>query len=244
MDRRWMLLGLVGLAGCLPLTEERTTLVGSNPFGETVNPAAVTRASYAPGSKDVALRVDQAGQKLLANSPQLGFKPLFATIGSPRLELFHAEAAAMGDKDKFSAAPVIYITEGLVKRCSGEIELAAVLSFELARISAAREAKVSPEIRQPEKLPPISVPIGIGGGPSAAGDQVALAELAKFEKRHPKTPKVVPPPDPRKLATAILDRAGYPVNALETVQPILNEADQNAALERQIKGGAPRWMPE
>jgi len=253
MRRAWMLLGLVGLSGCLPLTEERTTLVGGNPFNQPAKLAPVTQVNYSPASKEAALRVDQAGQKLIQGNPQLGFHPLFATIGSPRLELFHTaapiEAPKPGEKTLpplMGSRPVIYITEGLVKRCPSEIELTAVLSYEIGRIQSEREEKVNPDIRSPERMPPIRVPIGnMGDSSGFSSDMTAAAELAKFERRFPKRPQPLPPPDPRKVATTVLERAGFPPTALEVIEPLLQEADHQAALERQIKGGVvPTWVPQ
>jgi hypothetical protein len=240
MRRGWMLIALLPLTGCV--SEERTSLVGGNPFGFPANTDAVTTASYAPASKDTALRVLQAGQKLVAHNPQLGIKPLFATIGSPRLEIFHAEAASLSDKDA-APAPVVYITEGLVKRCASESDLSAVLGYELGRVVADRASKVNPEALHPDRAPPIRVPIG---GQGAEGpDLTARAELANFEKRFPKNVKTVTPPDPRKVALSLLERAGYAATALEAVEPILREADNNVALERHITGGGtPTWSPE
>ncbi|MFO0964754.1 MAG: hypothetical protein U0793_04080 [Gemmataceae bacterium] len=242
MRPRLLLIGLVGLGGCLG--EEQTLLVGGNPFNQPAQLAPVTRSSYAPAGKEVALKVDQAGQKIAINNPQLGFHPVFATIGSPRLEIFHAEAAIPNEKDSKLAppAPVVYITEGLVKRCANDLELSAVLSYELGRIVAERDAKVSPAVRNPERPLPIRVPVGDSGrgGP----DLTAVAEIGKFEKQHPKSVKTITPPDPAKIAAKLLERAGLPPATLETVDALLKEADSNAALERQIKGGVPTWSPE
>lgn len=241
------------LAGCLPLTEERTTLVGGNPFNHAPH-SGVMQANYAPGSKEVGQRVLQVGDKLVAANPQLGCRPVFATIGSPRLELFHMDGPAVPaakvepGKEPPPAVnpnPVIYVTEGLVKRCPTDIELSAVLSFEIGRVLSQREVTARKNQNQEDKLPPIQVPIGNAGSSAVGPDLTGLAELAKFEKKYPKARKSVPPPDPRKIATDLLSKAGFPETALESVTPLLEEADHNAALERQLKGGAPQgWSPE
>lgn len=255
MRRAWFLVGLCGIAGCFPLTEERTTLVGGNPFNQPGQLGPLTHAGYSPASKEVALRVDQAGQKLMLANPQLGFRPLFAKIGSPRLEIFHtdlpqeptpSEPLQPGEMkvNPLHSPPVIYITEGLVQRCSGDVELTAVLSYEIARILSEREVH-RPAGSDSERLPPIQVPIGNAGQSGSGSDLTGLAELGKFEKRFPRPRKSTPPPDPRKLAANLLEKAGYPTTALASVEPLLQEADHNAALERQIKGGVlPIWTPE
>lgn len=254
MRRTWVLVGLLGIAGCLPLTEERTTLVGGNPFNQPTQLNPLTQANYSPASKEVALRVDQVGQQLVQANPQLGFRPFFAKIGSPRLELFHTDLPAGTTTTEplkpgemktlpLTAAPIIYITEGLVLRCSSDAELMALLSFELGRILSEREANSRPAERNAERLPPIQVPIG-NAGAGMGPDLTAMAELGKFEKRYPKDRKKAPS-DPRKIAASLMEKAGFPGNTLENVEPLLREADHNAALERQFKGGIlPTWSPE
>lgn len=222
---RWSFGVVCLLAGCQHLFQEpQTATVSSNPFGlqETRRAAKV---SYQPADEALALKVDSVGRKLLAANPELGLKrTLFAVIGNaPQPEIFHTD----GDR--------VWVTEGLVKRCAAEGELAALLALELGKIIADREAAASPQMRDPERLPPIQVPIGNAGQVTNA-DLVHQVELAKFEKQRPKRQRTLPRPDPNQLARGYLEKAGYQITDLDSVQPLVQAAQQNMALERQFKG--------
>ena len=74
----------------------------------------------------------------------------------------------------------------------------------------------------------------------------AVAELGRFEKANPKTPsRPLPRPDPLKLARNYLEKAGYQGTDLDTVNPLLQAAEKNVALERHFKGALPQspWAP-
>jgi hypothetical protein len=93
---------------------------------------------------------------------------------------------------------------------------------------------------------PIALPIGGQGDPYTA-DPSYLFEMAKFEKEHPRgeRTKAVRPPDPRVVAGAVLEQAGFHKSDLETVAPILQNAAQNTNLERQFRGVAgSTWHPQ
>src|SRR5438045_1847985 len=147
MARLWMLAGMLVIGGCFPLPlvegDKTVTLVGNNPFGTEPPPAASTRASYAPASQETSRRVDKVGKSLLAANQQIPLRPLFATIGVEQIEIFHVNAE------------MVYVTEGLAKQCKSDRELAAVLAVELGRMVAEREARMSAEVRNPERMPPI-----------------------------------------------------------------------------------------
>jgi hypothetical protein len=235
MARVGVLVGLLLIGGCFPLVEgEKTTaLVSNNPFGVEPPPKAPTRATYAPANETVSRRVDKVGRDLLAANKQLGLKPVFATIGVEQPEVFHIDTSW------------VYVTEGLVKQCKSDPELAAVLSVELGRMVAEREARTSPEVRNPEKLPPIRVPVG-NNAQGRETDFTTLAELSRFEKANPRTPpRNLPRPDPMKLARTYLENAGFQAADLDRVDPLLQAAEKNVALERQFKGVQPQspWQP-
>src|SRR5262249_28246993 len=146
------LLGLLALGGCFPLPtfdgDKSLALVSNNPFGAEAPPAAPTRANYAPASQETSLRVDKIGKTLVEANKQIGLRPLFGTIGVEQIEVFHVD---------FS---LVYVTEGLVKKCSSDAELAAVLAAELGKMVAERESRTSPDVRNPDKMPPIRLPVG------------------------------------------------------------------------------------
>src|SRR5690348_16093736 len=98
--------GLLSLvtAGC---ADPGTQLVSSSPFSTAAAPPPA-QVSYAPASEEAAKRVGVVGQKLLVANPQVGFRPLFRTVGMPHPEIFHRGSTE------------VIVTEGLAKQCSDE----------------------------------------------------------------------------------------------------------------------------
>ena len=234
--RRWFLGVACCWAGCQPLQlfeEPKIATVSSNPFGLQAETRAA-KVDFQPADEALAVRVDSAGSKLVAANPQIGLRTTrFATIGkAPQSEVFHV------------GANMVFVTEGLAKRCSTEAELAAVLALELGKIVAEREAAASPEMRNPERLAPLQVPIG-NAGQFTNPDLTYQAELAKFENERPKRRTNLTRPDPDRLARGYLDQAGFQAGDLDAVLPLLRAAQNNTTLERQFKGtispGA--WTP-
>lgn len=212
-------------AGCVP-TDRASQLVNDNPFaGPLAAPPATQSAAYAPAATDAAARVDGLGRAILAANPQLGVQPLFRTIGSSETEIFHRGTAE------------INITEGLVRRCKADGELAAVLCMELGRMISEREALAAPRRRTHEREAPIDV--GISGDMGA--DRTRLAELATFNepdrRRSVNGPAL--PPDPQVLARTYLTKAGYQPGELDGVQLLLQSAGAKGKLEKQLASPGP-----
>jgi predicted Zn-dependent protease len=210
------------LCGCLS-QQAATSQVPSDPFGQAEAPPVQRQVSYAPASIETAARVDTLGRKLLAANRQIGVKPIFRTIGTPVPEVFHCGTAEVD------------VTEGLVRLCQNEGELAAVLCQELGKIVAEREALAGPQARVPEREPPQEVRIGTdNAGAFGPADQTHLAELAKFEKERPRPSASLPLPDPQALARGYLTKAGYAETELQGAAPILQAAAANSAFEKQF----------
>jgi hypothetical protein len=225
--------GLFLLTGCWSTEGSKgLPLTSGNPFGTAAPTAGAVRVNLAASDSEAVIKVSSVGNKILAANPHIGMKPVFGVIGSPNLEIFHIESKT------------IYITESLVQKCKSEEDLAALLSQELGKMVAEREALAASDIRNPDRPLPINVPIG-NSGQFNSPDQTHLVELAKHEKERPRRAKDQPRPDPQKLASGYLEKAGYPRTSLETVQPLLEEADRNCSLERQMKGLPPKngWGP-
>jgi hypothetical protein len=233
------LLPLLALGGCLPLQvidpasePKEVAQVPSNPF--TVPPAAPppTRVAYKSGAADTAMLVDAIGRKIVAANPQLGLKPLFGLIGSQEPEVFH-----QGTK-------LIYVTEGLVKQCKTEGQLAAVLCIELGRMVSEREALAGPQMREPEQQLPLDVPIG-NAGQFTTPDQVHLAEVARYDRERRAAHRSLPP-NPKVLAKVYLKNAKYSEAELDAAAGALRAAEANGALEKQLSRAvaAPTAMPK
>jgi hypothetical protein len=170
-----------------------------------------------------AARVDTLGRKLLVANPQLGMKPMFRTIGAPEPEVFHHGTTELN------------ITEGLVKQCTTEGQLAAVLSMELAKMVGEREIAAGPRARVPDRTPPLDVPVGNDyGGSFGSSDQVHRAELAKYEKELKKKAESAASFDPQALARGYLTNAGFAPTELDEVHAILSGAADNRTFAKQF----------
>jgi hypothetical protein len=230
------------LLGALPLVvslgcfqDPNSMLVPSNPFG---NPPAVTSqallANQNPATQETASKVLLLTEKLIAANPQLGVHPLPATVGSPTPELFHVGTAR------------IVITEGLVKQCQDEGQLAALLSLELGKMVSDREAQAGLATRNPNREPPAGPGVGLeGGGSHGAADMTQLAEAAPYDQIRKRQMHPPPPPDSKLLAKLILEKAGYGDSELTAIEPLLKTAAENSGLEKQMtqtKSNAASWI--
>jgi hypothetical protein len=216
------LLGILfGMTGCLQHGKD-ADMVPADPFGKPL-PVPARKANFAPAPTDVFMRVDLAGRKIMAANPEIGLRPTFAAIGSPSPEIFHQGTA------------ILWITAGLVNQCKTEAALAAVLSEELGKMVSEREAMASRKARDPDRLPPLEVPIGQAGNYGSSADLTHMAEMGKFERMHPPR-RNLPPPDPHALAVRYLEKAGYQKADLDLVRPLLDAAEKNCALEWQLAG--------
>lgn len=233
--------GLLVIAACGCFGDDaKNALVPSEPFGngvsaprQTAPVQTVSRNTSVPtASTESAARVDLLGRKILATNPQIGMKPQFMVIGSPQPEVFHKQSEA------------VYITDGLVKQCKTDGELAAVLCHELGKMVSDREVQTAPQDRTPRRQPPPEVYIGNQGpGGSISPDRTRLAELATFEQeRRQESARLATPPDPNLLAGTYLQRAGFTEADLRTAQPYLRSAASNMIFEKQmVKQPASAW---
>ena len=221
-----MLLPLVG--GCLSsmggLEKSTISLVPANTVNTPVT-ANAPKVSYAPGSGEVAMKVDFVGQKILAANPDAKIKPFFATIGASQPEVFH-----QGDK-------MVYITEGLVKKCKTEGQLAAVLSEELAAMEAERRTLARHRPRDAEPHTPMAVPVG-NAGQFNAPDLTHLAELSRADKARAPAANRPDPIDPHALAQNFFHNARYADGDFQAAQPLLKEAESNCSFEKSVNGSA------
>lgn len=218
---RWGLVALV-LVGCFP-EQEQTLLVPESPFGQAIPPGTTARSAQPNASLEVAARVDTVGRQLMSANPKLGLQPLFITIGAPQLEIFHR-----GTNE-------LIITEGLVKQCASDAQLAAVLSLELGKMVTEREALAGAQARAPEPPPPMDVRIGNdNAGFFGPADQLHRAELARLDGERRQRRAAATPLDPQALAKRYLTQAGYPATELDAAAPLLKEANENRAFARQM----------
>jgi hypothetical protein len=226
MVRRLVPFALVLLAGCLP-EESPLQLVDGDPFrGPAANvsrPGVPAEPPHAKATEAAALKVMRLGRELLEANPQIGMHPAFTTVGAPHPEIFHRDSQE------------VWVTEGLVRSCKTDGQLAAVLALELGKMVSEREALAGPEARAAMPEPPPEVRVGNDSfnrfGPP---DGVHLAELGRYEKEKQARANALTPPDPEALAGQYLRNAGYEREALGTVQPLVRNARKNFVLEKQM----------
>jgi hypothetical protein len=219
-----LMVALLGLAGGCLNEDPGTRQVAANPFGNPPPQPTPVRTSFAPAALEAAARVDSVGRQLLEANKQIGVKPLFRTIGAPQPEVFH------------QGTDEVDVTEGLVKQCASDGQLAAVLALELGKMIAQREATVGPQARLAERQPPMDVRVGNDNtGSFGPADHTHLAELGKYERDHPRAGSQPPPaPDPQALARGYLTKAGYAATELEAAQPALQAAAENNTFAKQL----------
>jgi hypothetical protein len=229
----------IAASGCFG-EDAKNTLVPGEPFGsgltgtrQAMSAQTVSRTSAAPpASTESAARVDQLGRNILAANPQIGMKPQFMVIGSPKPEVFHKQSEAL------------YVTDGLVKQCKTNGELAAVLCHELAKMVSDREVQMGPQVWNPRQQPPPEVCIGTEGpGGSISADRTRLAELATFEQeRRQESGPPARPLDPNFLARMYLQKAGFTEADMKAAEPHLQAAAANLNFEKQmVKPPSSTW---
>ena len=217
----WAAVGYLAAAGCPHFDGPGSGGIPARPTPPAPAPAV------APASSETAARVDAIGRGILAANPINGLDTRtvrFITIGAPQAEVFHRGATD------------VFITEGLVRQCASDGQLAAVLCLELGKLVSEREALTPAAVRQPERTPPIDTRIGKDTGWGVAPDQTRLRELADFDRDRRQRQQPIPPPDPAALARLYLVRAGYHDADLQAAGPLLQQAQGNNGLEKQMMG--------
>jgi predicted Zn-dependent protease len=230
MTRRgWLAAALLLPAGCVadelrPENRLRMPVVSAEG-----GPAAVpdVRPVRAPANEEVARRVGRVGSKLIEANESVGLRPRFQVLGVPGAEVFHRGTSE------------VLVTEGLVRRCGDDEQLAAVLCLELGKMASEREALAAPEVRQPEHLPPIALAVGHeAGGAFGDADGTGRVEAVKHDRDRRRPGQALPPPPPEALARQFLKQAGYKPEALDAARPLLRTAAGNAEVEKQWTAGA------
>jgi hypothetical protein len=202
--------------------------VPDRPFTPTPTGPLPTIAR-APATEAATRRVNDVGQRLLASNPELPVRPVFLGIGSPDPQIFHRDTTA------------IYVSDGLVNKCTTDAQLAAVVASELGKMISTREAVLALKAARGERDRPPTLSVGTdSGGTFGPPDGTRLAELGKFEQdtgHGPTGAKPSPPPNPDLLARTYLKKAGFAATDLDAVAPLLREAAQHDDIEKQFTTG-------
>jgi len=172
-----------------------------------------------------AERVETLGRRIVVQNTFTGIEPLFHTVGVPESVLFHR------------GSDELFISEGLVKQCKTEAELAAVICSELGQMVAEKSSarRVGSDR---DSFPEVGVPTGSGLAGGTPTDPARAAERAMLEKRA-KATAASETADAAKLARDLLRGAGFDPAELDRVAPLLKQSDRGAAIRKQMSGSAP-----
>ena len=194
---------------------------------------------HAPATEAATRRVNDVGQRLLAANAELPVRPVFLGIGSPDPQIFHRDTTA------------IYVSDGLVSKCTTEAQLAAVVASELGKMVSTREALLALKSRRGERDRPAGLPIGTeSGGTFGPADGTRLAELGKFEKdtgHGPTGGPPSPPPDPDLLARTYLEEGRLRHHRPRRRRPAAARGRRSTATSRSSSTpapSAPSWGSE
>jgi hypothetical protein len=168
-------------------------------------------------------RVEVLGRQIVTQNTFTGIEPVFHFLGVKDPTLFH------------KGTEELFISEGLVKKCKTDDELAAVLCSELGKMVAEKRAGIAvgrdsdPLLRGP-------------GGKQDVGEDVPGAVAVGVEST-PTRAWTKADTDAVKIAEGLLRGAGFDPALLEQVAPLLKEADRHDAIRKQLSApaAAPVW---
>ncbi len=210
-----MVVSAIAFAGCIE-TDDPAMSYFRRPEPLEMMPA------ISAASTETATRVDAMGRRLLAANPQIGAKPMFHTVGAPHVEVFHRGTSE------------VFVTEGLVKQCSSDGQLAAVLCVELGKMIREREASVPSVVRTGNSQPPMDDRLGLDDHFGGTTDSANWKDAVEYDKQRKSQNKRLRLPEPTLLARDYLGKAGFDPQELQTVQPLLQEAANKMLIEKQI----------
>jgi len=191
---------------------------------QSTRPAKMPKADIA-----TAERVETVGRKIIAQDTFTGIEPLFHTVGVPESVLFHR------------GAEELFVSEGLVRQCKTDGELAGVLCSELAQMMAEKKSARRVGADR-DSFPEIGIPTNSGGAGGTPDDPGRAAERAFLEKQRQSNPSREPA-DSGTLARDLMRGAGYDPADLDRIASVLKQSDRGLAIKKQMSGSAPapRW---
>ncbi|HTU90925.1 MAG TPA: M48 family metalloprotease, partial [Gemmataceae bacterium] len=220
---------LLAAAGCLT-DDKKLATVSPNSVGKPGRVQAASFKQAPPTTQEVALRVDRVGKQIAAANPRINQKVVFLTLGVSHEEVFHQT-----QKD----VSTVFITEGLVKQCKTDGELAAVLSEEIGKMVTEQMVQAQPA-RRPLSASLLLNPAvgGDVGGTFGSADRTNDMIAARYEKEWEQSRQTLPspPPPPDSLARIYLSSAGFDPKTLDTVKPLLRKAEKQSSVEQSMTG--------
>jgi hypothetical protein len=172
-------------------------------------------------SLETAQRVDDLSKRILEQNTFTGIEPVVRVISVPEAILFHRGQTEL------------FISEGLVKKCKTEPELAAVLCTELGRMMAQKRAAIVVG-RAPDPIPDVALP-----GISSDATQVRQAELALQKRRDDRERAGEQEGGEAHLARELLKGSGFNPAEYDRVQGMVKQSGRGESLQKQMGGTAP-----
>ena len=173
-----------------------------------------------PVTVETARRVDELVKRIVDQNTFTGLEPIVRVMGVPESVLFHRGSTE------------VFISEGLVKKCKTEPELAAVLCSELGQMLSQKRAGIAVG-RDRDSIPAIALP---GGGTDAG--RVRDAELA-MQQRRVDEKRAQEHSDAAELAKQLLKGAGFNPAEYDNVQGMVRQSERGEAIKKQMAGTAP-----
>ncbi len=220
---------MLAAAGCLS-DEKKLTTVSPGAFGKAARTQAASFKPAPPATQEVALRVDRVGKQIVTANPRINQKVVFMTVGQPHEEIFHQIQKDMS---------TVFITEGLVKQCKSDGELAAVLCEELGKMVSEQMVQTRPARNPIPASLLLNSPVGSDvGGTFGSADRTNDMIAARFEKDWEQSRSILPstPPPPETLARTYLNNAGYDQKSLDNVKQLLRKAEKQSSVEISMTG--------
>jgi hypothetical protein len=165
-----------------------------------------------------AQRVETLGRQVITQNTFTGIEPVFHFVGVKEPMLFHR-----GTEE-------LFISDGLVKKCKTDDDLAAVLCSELGRMMSEKRSGVAvgrdsdPLLRGPGGKLDVGEDVA---GAVATGTESATRPIGKQET------------DPAKLAEELMRGSGFDPAALERIESLLKETERHDKIRKQLTESAP-----
>ena len=214
-----MALGMIRVAFCAWVLA-----AGGGCFKHLLGESAPREPKVSTASVETARRVDELSKRIVEQNTFTGIEPIIRVVGVPEAVLFHRGPTEL------------FISEGLVKKCKTEAELAAVLCTELGKMMSQKRAVIVLG-RNVDPIPDVALP-GLGGDAS----QVRQAELA-LQKRREDQKRAAEQSDEVQLAKDLLKGAGFNPAEFDRVQGMVKQSDRGESIKKQMAGPgvAPSW---
>ncbi|MCX7665232.1 MAG: hypothetical protein N2112_06785 [Gemmataceae bacterium] len=169
------------------------------------------------GDQQAAIRADTVASAVIAaNKDDTGLQPRVITIGKQEPVMYHIDTR------------LIVLSDGLVNQCKEDEQLAALISYELARMVTEREMQ-TPARRRDNDLPPTPRLTPDIAGTRVSPDMTELAEAGFHERKFPRkvdrSKEGVP--DVGVLSRKYLEKVGHDPKVLEKLDPLIKESELN-----------------